>query len=253
MRRGGQEDVLGVEPVLFRVFGGHGLERSRADGEREVRDGDAARADAIEDVFREMQAGGRRGDRHRLSREDGLIGLPVLGPVGGPRLPPDVGRERNVADPLEKSIVHLPVESHFAPAVRADRRDNGRESVLEADPPPLLRAPARLRQGFPFPAAVRGRAQQEDLDQSALFVPPIETREPDADVVSHEQVAAAQELRELGEPPVLDGAGSAVEHEQPARPAGPRLLRDQVRREKVIEEGYLHGPRVICESWPQVP
>src|SRR5690606_22600270 len=50
--------------------------------------------------------------------------------------------------------------------------------------------------------------------------------------VEHQDVARLQELRELGETPVLDATGFAMDHEQTALvPAGSRQLRDLLRRQ----------------------
>ena len=73
---------------------------------------------------------------------------------------------------------------------------------------------------------------EQHLDAPAGRLAPDDARRQHARVVEDEQVAGAQELRQLGEQPILDGARGAVEHEQTARaPLGERHLRDQLRPE----------------------
>ena len=205
------------------------------------------RADAVERLLGERQTGGRRGDRKRLPREDGLIRLAVLEPVG----PPDVRGQRNVADPLQERIIHLAIEAHLAFSVLVNFRHDGREVILEAHGPALLRAPAGPGQRFPVAATLGDLAEQEDLDRPPLFVASLQPRREDSHVVADEQVARAKQLRKVGKPPVRDVSGLPIEDEQPAGAARPRLLRNQVRREEVVEEIDAHLT-VVIPSLPPV-
>ena len=226
------------------VLGGHGLERPGANRERQVRDRDAARADRLQDLLGEVQPRGGRGDCERLAREDGLVRRAVLGPVGRAGLAADVRREGGPADPLEQREIERPVERHGAlSALGIDRLDARREVVLEANRAPGLRAPSRLRQGSPAPGVRRVgtlRPEQEDLDEAALGVPAVEPRRTDPHVVTDEKVALAEQLREIGESAVRDRAVLARHHEEPAPAAGPRLLRDPIDRQLVVEERDAH-------------
>src|SRR5262249_28415309 len=89
-------------------------------------------------------------------------------------------------------------------------------------------------------------------------------RRADADVVADEHVARVEQLRQLREAPVGDRARAAIEDEQPARAAGPRLLCDPVGRKGVVEgvdahagEGYGTGgnesPRLARIHRPEEP
>ena len=76
------------------------LKSSEADVQRDVGNLNAARADRREDVVGEMQARGRRGHGPAFAREDGLVAA-LIGLFVGPR---DVGRQRHVAEAIERSI-----------------------------------------------------------------------------------------------------------------------------------------------------
>jgi hypothetical protein len=58
----------------------------------------------------------------------------------------------------------------------------------------------------------------------------------DAHVVDDEDVGGREKPGKVREGPVRDGARRAIERQEPARPAGPRLLRDAIRGQLVIEE-----------------
>src|SRR5215471_472487 len=235
-RCGGDLDLFRVQAVVFGLFDRHRLEGAGADREGQVGDPDAASADPLQDLGRKVQAGCRRGDGPSLPGKDGLVGHAVLGAVGGPGLSPDVGRKRNAADLLEEGVVDVPVEANLPAAVFTDRFDDGSQSAGEPDLVLRLRPAPRPRQGGPATRIAADRLQQEDLDQPAGGVEAPEARVADADVVAHHQVSSTEQLRELGEPPVLDGAGPPVEKEQAARSPRPRRLRDPIRRKKVVEQ-----------------
>jgi hypothetical protein len=84
------------------------------------------------------------------------------------------------------------------------------------------------------------RFEEEDLDEALLGVAAIEPRGPDPDVVADQEIARAQKLRQVGEPPVPELSGLAIQDEQAALPPRPGLLRDAVGRQLVVEEGDAH-------------
>ena len=71
---------------------------------------------------REVESRGRRRDRERLAREDGLVCGAVLGTVERAGLAPDVRRQRGASDPVEEGVVERAVEGHGASPVLARRR-----------------------------------------------------------------------------------------------------------------------------------
>ncbi len=170
------------------------------------------------------------------ARSSGRSGAPASRRMYGGRGVP--------ADPLEQREIERPVERHGAlSALGIDRLDARREVLLEANRAAGLRAPSRLRQGSPAPGVRRVgtlRPEQEDLDEAALGVPAVEPRRADPHVVTDEKVALAEQLREIGESAVRDRAVLARHHEEPAPAAGPRLLRDPIDRQLVVEERDAH-------------
>jgi hypothetical protein len=68
-----------------------------------------------------------------------------------------------------------------------------------------------------------------------------EARGQDAGVVEDEEIAGLEELREVGEEVVAEGAGGAVEDQHPAGAAlGGRVLGDQFFRQVEVEVGDEH-------------
>ncbi len=236
----GRRTSSGSKEWLFGVVARDRLERSRTDGEGQVRNDDAAAADPSQDVVGEVEPGSRGGDGQRLPGEDRLVRLPVLRPVGRARLAPDVGGERNVADLFQERVVDFPVEGDQAAAVVGDAFDLRLEPFGEANGSALLRAASRPGESLPAPGIAAGRAQEEDLDEPALLVPAVEPRVADPHVVAHENVPLREQPGKVREPPVRDGSRPPIQDQQPARASRPRRLSDPVRRKKVIEQVNPH-------------
>ena len=81
---------LGMDFVIFQTLGANRLEGSESDVERDLGDFDIARADALQNFWREVQTRGRRGHGTSLPGVDGLIALAIGGLVGAL----DVRRQR---------------------------------------------------------------------------------------------------------------------------------------------------------------
>ena len=88
--------ALGVEVRVFDALGVQRLEGAQADVQRDVGDVGAGAA-LVEDLRREVQAGGGGGDGAALAGEDGLVALAVGGAVAAL----DVGRQRDVAGDVQ--------------------------------------------------------------------------------------------------------------------------------------------------------
>jgi len=81
-----------------------------------------------------------------------------------------------------------------------------------------------------------GPLQEQDLGVPALTAPAPQAGGEDAAAVDDEQVARAEQVRQVAEPPVGGGAGQAVQNEEAGRGAvGHRLLRDQPGGKLVVE------------------
>ncbi len=78
---------------------------------------------------------------------------------------------------------------------------------------------------------------------TAAGLAPEQTRRDDPGVVEHQQIAGAQQIRQLAKHPVGEHAGRAVQGQQPAVAApGRRMLGNQFRRQ--VETKILSPQRV---------
>ena len=144
------------------------------------------------------------------------------------------------------ACVERAIESHRAPAVVAHFDDFCRKALVERDPRARLRAPAGLCERAPEPGAGFLRRQEKDFDEAPLRVATVEPRGPHGDVVPHEEISCAEKLGNLFEPPVLHRSAASIENQQAARPSRPRLLRDPLRGQVVVEEVDAHGSERIA-------
>ena len=221
------------------VVHAHRLEGAGADVQGDVAELDAARAQRVQQRVVEMQAGGRRGDRAEFAREHGLVALVVV----GARLALDVGRQRQAAGAQQPAFQRLgdveaqPVELAVAAqhlglaagverdararlaatcwrrSARAPRRAGSRRSIRISTRPPLSFWPNR-----------RAGITRVSLNTS---------RSP-----------ALQQSRQVADAAVREGARRRRHHQQAAGGAlGQRRLRDQLRRQVVMEIGFLQGRR----------
>src|SRR5688572_10965637 len=91
---------------------------------------------------------------------------------------------------------------------------------------------------------------EQKLDAPTRRLVPDDTRRQHTRVVEHEQIAGAEQRRQVGEQPILDTARGTVEHEQAARaPLPERRLRDQLRRKFVVEVAALHRGAILTARW----
>ena len=97
-RRFGDFVTLGVNLVIFDTLGSNGLERSQANVERDFGNLDTTRPHAGKYFVGEVQSGGWRGNGAALFGENGLIAFAV----GGIACSLDIGRQRNVAQTIER-------------------------------------------------------------------------------------------------------------------------------------------------------
>src|SRR4051812_38875730 len=86
-----------MELVIFDPLSMDRLKRSQPDVQRDLRDLNAAFFDLRQDLRREVQAGGRSGDRAALARVDGLVTVAIEGRI----LAGDVRWKRHVTELLD--------------------------------------------------------------------------------------------------------------------------------------------------------
>ena len=186
---------------------------------------------------REVQRGGRRGDRAFLAREHRLI-IVAVARVG--RAPAgDIGRQRHPAGALEQQLDRLlAVEGQQDAAVLAalvgDRGDAGAEIDPVAVAQPLGVADEGAPGARPL-ALVQGRADPR------LAAPALELGGDDPGVVEHQQVAGAQQAP-AGRATTMIGERRRADLQQPraiARACGPQ--RDPVGRQLEVEKVDAHA------------
>src|SRR5271169_4219488 len=86
--------------VIFQALGAHRLEGSKSDVEGDLGNFDISRADALQDLGREVQTRGGCSHGTSLPGVDGLITLAI----GGLVCALDVGRQWDVAEPPERFV-----------------------------------------------------------------------------------------------------------------------------------------------------
>ena len=83
-------------------------------------------------------------------------------------------------------------------------------------------------------------ALDQDFRRAAGLLAPEQARLQHPRVVEHEQIAGAQEFRQIDERPIVEAPPGHVDDEQAAgRTLVQRLLRDQFGRQVVVEIGFL--------------
>lgn len=110
------------------------------------------------------------------------------------------------------------------------RRDTRVESNNVARQQPSPRTPQRR------PPERTDSFQQQELDASAGYSLPEESRRDHARIIEHHAITGANKLREIPEQPVLPGPGRAVDHQHPRRiPLFRRRLGNPFFGKRVIE------------------
>ena len=157
-----------VHPVAPHVIHLHGLERPGADVEIELGHGDALRAEPRQQLKREVQPRGGRGDAAVVRRVDGLVALAIVGARG----PADVRGEWHL--PVFRQgapRVERPDETH-APEPPTERLDDlDRAVVADGQASSRLELAPRMTQREP--GAVRQLAHQQQLGDSSRVPLPV--------------------------------------------------------------------------------
>jgi len=84
----------------------------------------------------------------------------------------------------------------------------------------------------------------QDLDTAARFLAPPQPGRNDPGIVEDQQIARAQQIRQIPKPAIGQRARFPVQMQQPAgRPLGHGLLGDEFRREVEMKIGATHGAR----------
>src|SRR4051812_32035259 len=152
-RRGrGRRDLIpfALEPMVLDAIDTDRLEGAVTDMQRDLGDLDPACGQCGGQLRREVQARGRRGDRSARLREHGLVPIAIVDGV----VPLDVGRQRHVADGVDRLVqrrsVLGPQANHAAPkpAPLEDLAPNGVNSFKD-HPRPRFQFLPRMHQRLP--------------------------------------------------------------------------------------------------------
>ena len=264
---GGDGVRLGMDLVILDALDADGLEGSQADVQGDIDGLDAALADAVEDFWGEMKAGGGSGYRSALLGIDGLVAFAIAGRIGTR----DIGRERDVADAIEGSeeIVGAARDGLKADAALAEfpaGEDLGLQVRRDCAPPknrrsptPILR-PGRTRHSQSL-GWVESLAGQQNLDaaveeiagrrisradrlSTGAFAAAIEAGGKNAGVVENHEIAGVQQVREVAEQAVGMAAGSLQVEHAGAVAGGEGFLGNEVVGKMEVEVGDQHGVRL---------
>src|SRR5712691_1840594 len=196
---------LGVNFMILDAFDAYGLKSSQADMQRDVGSLDAAPADAIDDFWGEMKAGGGGSHRAALPSVDGLIALAIAGRIRTR----DIGRKWDVADAIENGVEIVNRAEANAAFAEFSAGENLSLQLIELAEKQVF-ANANLaagsNQAFPIVGRSRELAGEENLDAAleeiasrgiagtdgvspSAFAAAIEPCRKDAGVVEDEQIA----------------------------------------------------------------
>ena len=192
--------------------------------------------DTLQQLRREVQAGGGRGGRAVHLGVDGLVALTIL------QLLLDVGRQRHLAQTIQHLQKDALVkEAHQTVAVWQLLRDfRFQLPIAEGD----LRAGTQLLAGTnkALPHVISPVDEQQYLaGAAARYAVAQQTSRQHTGVVEDQAVAGAQIRRQVEEMPVLRGTGVLIQHQQPGgvTPLDGRLG-DKRRRQVKIKIVGLH-------------
>ena len=210
--------TLAVQRVLGEIVHRHGAERVETDVERHALD-----VESLEQLLREVQAGGGRGRRPGLARVHRLVAAGILERLS------DVRRQRRLAGGLA-------VQSQ-PPAPFAEMLEQLHRAVAAT----RLEAARRPREAFPEPILV------ETLEEQHLALRRFDrnARRHDTRVVDHHE-RVADHVRQLCEPPLVHPLGQAfIEQQSRLVAARHGMLGNQRRGEVVLELPRFHpAPKV---------
>jgi len=196
-----------------------------------------------EQLGREVQAGGGRGDGDLAGAisVNGLVTLDVARTLGGRVGALDVGRERDVAEAvgdIDDRLAGGRGEADERGALGVFGEDGAGEVVAVGKGGADGKFFAGADKAPPDVVAVDGiGAEEEALDHTAGGPIGVEPSREDGGVITKEGIAGAQKVWKIGKRMVSQGAVGAINDKETRGIATRgRRLRDEVRRQVVIEE-----------------
>ena len=238
--------ALGVHRMVERVRRGDRLERVEPDHQLDLGHADAGRSETTEQFVGEVEPGRRRRGAPRDRREHRLVARRVA------ERRRDVGRQRHLADLVEqRQWVDLVGQQFHVERVAGgralphphDRALAGEEHLSHAE------SFAGAQQRLP-PAAVGGRRfEQQDLRGSSRVTPEPQPSRDDPGLVQHEEIALAQEFRQVADVTMLGRCGATVDQQAGTVARLDRRLGDAIVGQVVVEVGDLHRPEATAATW----
>lgn len=255
--------------MVLDAIDANGLESSQADVEGDLGGFGTTLADAVEDFWSEMKAGGGSRDRSILLGVNGLVAIEVARRIGAR----DVGWKRDVADAVEKGEEIVFVKVIFSgKRMKADAafaelgagKNFGLQFVVLPEKKAFTQADlaSRANQAFPIVRVSGKLAREQDLNaalqkvaccgiaranwlRASAFAAAIKTRGKDASVIENNEIAGAQQVGKIAEEAirVLTGGSLKTQHAG-AVACGERFLRDEFFREMKVEVGDQHRARL---------
>ena len=229
----GDKEGLFRDAVIVDVVGVDARERPRADVKDDFVDEHASGSEGVEQIVREVEAGGRGSDASRLLGVDSLIPLTVERAVG----PIDVRGEGKMADPLEDiEDFGFTLETHGSGAIGVDGDDSADGVVVQPYLGTRVELAARTHQRAELVWICGFWEEVEHLGSSSSSRLAEKPSGQDAASVDDQQVAFLQMRRKGGELTVRQRARLAA-HDEESRgiPVWERGLRDQVGGQVKVE------------------
>ena len=255
--------MLGVHRMLRGIVVLHGQEGPRPDVERHLLEPEPAGFHGVDQLGREMQAGGRRRHRPLEFRIDRLVArvvdlLALAVQVGRNRNPPEVLQQ------LPEAHRGAPLEAYdaFAAVVLDDPRPEMFAVEINFHIPllPLLavahdaRPRAAARDGErPFVVGRVVRLEAEDLDTRSRRLVHDDPRPDDLRVVEDQQFARGQHVADVGEMPFGNPAAAPDEQFRGAALGegefGDPLLRKVVVVAVYVDMSFHILPEIMRQSY----
>ena len=221
-----------MEPVLLDLLDLHRLEGAVAHVQGDGRRLDPPLRQPSHQFRREVQAGGGRGRRPGLAREDRLVAVAV-----GRRVRAlDVGGQGDVALRRQRRL-EVALDPHAPDRIAVGALFQGAEyTPIEIDSLPRTQPLVGAHQRFMEPGTQL--SEEENLDATAGCASPEEARALYLGVVDDQQIARLEQLRKVGNPLVAQ----VFPHIQQLRAvAGRNRLQSDALGRKIEGKGvYLH-------------
>ena len=262
--------------MIFDSIDANGLESPQTNVEGDLGGFDATLADAVEDFWGEVKASGGSSNRSILLGINGLVAMEIARRIGAG----DVRRKRDVADAAEsgEEVVLAVVFVMVIFVIFSDKRlkadaafakvgageNFGLQFVVLTEKKAFANADlaSGANQALPIVGVKRKLAREQDLNASLqkaaccgiarahgmrarVFAVAVKTGRQDAGVVENNEIAGAQQIREIAEEAIRVLATGSLKMQHAGAVAGcERLLGNEFFGEMKVEVGDQHRARL---------